>query len=90
MVSMMAGQLSESSLHDGCSLFGDHPRVARATAGTKGPLNSRHRPTVTGKSASGKDTGVYRLRVGDWRLLFTETGEVITVIKVAPRGGAYQ
>ena len=34
--------------------------------------------------------GVYRLRVGDWRILFTETGEVITVIEVAPRGGAYQ
>ena len=34
--------------------------------------------------------GVYRLRVGDWRILLTETGEVITVIKVGPRGGAYQ
>ena len=35
-------------------------------------------------------TGVYRLRVGDWRILFTEAGEVVTVVKVAPRGGAYQ
>lgn len=33
--------------------------------------------------------GALRLRVGDWRILFTEDGEVIAVIKVAPRGGAY-
>lgn len=32
--------------------------------------------------------GVYRLRVGDWRVLFTE-GEIIAIIKVAARGGAY-
>lgn len=34
------------------------------------------------------ERGVLRLRVGDWRVLFTETGEVIAVIRVAPRGGA--
>ncbi|MGO9674237.1 MAG: type II toxin-antitoxin system RelE family toxin [Methylocella sp.] len=33
--------------------------------------------------------GIWRLRVGDWRVLFSETSEVIAVIKVAPRGGAY-
>lgn len=33
--------------------------------------------------------GVFRLRVGDWRVLFTEDGEVIAVIEVAPRGSAY-
>ncbi|MEZ5763681.1 MAG: type II toxin-antitoxin system RelE/ParE family toxin [Xanthobacteraceae bacterium] len=31
-----------------------------------------------------------RLRVGDWRVIFTETGEVIAIIKIAPRGGAYE
>ena len=40
------------------------------------------------KALKGRDA-VFRLRVGDWRVLFTETGEVIAVIKVAPRGGAY-
>ncbi|RWX72577.1 type II toxin-antitoxin system RelE/ParE family toxin [Mesorhizobium sp. M2A.F.Ca.ET.039.01.1.1] len=30
-----------------------------------------------------------RLRVGDWRVIFSETGEVIAIIKIAPRGGAY-
>ncbi|TCM80556.1 type II toxin-antitoxin system RelE/ParE family toxin [Rhizobium sp. BK068] len=34
-------------------------------------------------------TGVSRLRVGDWRVVFSETGEVISIIKVAPRGNAY-
>ncbi|MCW1412227.1 type II toxin-antitoxin system RelE/ParE family toxin [Rhizobium sp. 1AS11] len=33
--------------------------------------------------------GVFRLRVGDWRIVFSETGEVISIIKVAPRGSAY-
>ncbi|MHC1999555.1 type II toxin-antitoxin system RelE family toxin [Methylobacterium sp. CM6241] len=30
-----------------------------------------------------------RLRVGDWRVLFNENGEVVAVLRVAPRGGAY-
>jgi mRNA interferase RelE/StbE len=33
--------------------------------------------------------GIYRLRVGDWRILFSESGEVIAIIKIAPRGEAY-
>lgn len=35
-----------------------------------------------------KGTDAIRLRVGDWRVLMIE-GEVIDVIKIAPRGGAY-
>jgi mRNA interferase RelE/StbE len=35
------------------------------------------------------EPGVYRLRVADWRVLFSESGQVIAIIKVAPRGGAY-
>jgi len=33
--------------------------------------------------------GVLRLRVGDWRVLFTEDGTVIAVVRIAPRGSAY-
>jgi mRNA interferase RelE/StbE len=33
--------------------------------------------------------GHRRLRIGDWRVIFSETGEVIAIIKIAPRGGAY-
>lgn len=36
------------------------------------------------------EPGVLRLRVGDWRVLFTEDGLVVAVIRVAPRGGAYE
>jgi len=34
--------------------------------------------------------GLKRLRVGDWRVIFTETLVVIAVQKVAPRGSAYE
>ncbi|QWK81292.1 type II toxin-antitoxin system RelE family toxin [Ochrobactrum sp. BTU1] len=30
-----------------------------------------------------------RMRVGDWRIIFKETGEVIAVEKIASRGGVY-
>ena len=33
--------------------------------------------------------GLMRLRVGDWRVIYTDTLVVLTVLKVAPRGGAY-
>ncbi|TNC13604.1 type II toxin-antitoxin system RelE/ParE family toxin [Methylobacterium terricola] len=35
------------------------------------------------------EPGVFRLRVGDWRVLFTEDGVVLAVIRVAPRSSAY-
>lgn len=31
----------------------------------------------------------YRLRVGDWRVIFDEDGTVLAVLDVRPRGGAY-
>lgn len=33
---------------------------------------------------------LWRLRVGDWRVLYTETFIVVSVIRVAPRGSAYE
>lgn len=33
--------------------------------------------------------GTYRLRIGEWRVVFTEGGEIISIIRIAPRGGAY-
>jgi mRNA interferase RelE/StbE len=33
--------------------------------------------------------GYFRLRVGDWRIIFREDGAVIAIVRVAPRGGAY-
>ncbi len=31
----------------------------------------------------------FRLRVGDWRVIFNEDAQVVAVLKVAPRGSAY-
>lgn len=33
--------------------------------------------------------GHHRLRVGDWRVIFSDDGEVIAIVKIAPRGAAY-
>lgn len=32
---------------------------------------------------------VFRLRVGDWRVLFSEDDSTVTVSKIASRGSAY-
>ncbi|ATQ42170.1 type II toxin-antitoxin system RelE family toxin [Caulobacter mirabilis] len=32
---------------------------------------------------------VKRLRVGDWRILFRDDGVVLAIIRIAPRGSAY-
>jgi len=32
----------------------------------------------------------FRLRVGNWRVLFTMTTEAITVLDIGPRGGVYR
>ena len=32
----------------------------------------------------------YRIRAGDWRLVFTVDADRITVVKIAPRGSAYE
>ena len=34
--------------------------------------------------------GLFRLRVGDWRVIYTEELLVLLVLKVAPRGSAYE
>jgi mRNA interferase RelE/StbE len=36
------------------------------------------------------EPGILRLRVGDWRVLFSETGEVISIIRIVPRSAAYE
>jgi len=34
--------------------------------------------------------GHYRLRVQDWRVIFSKDGTVLVIIRVAPRGSAYE
>lgn len=35
-------------------------------------------------------SGVFRLRIGDWRVVMTDDGKVIAVIKIATRGSVYE
>ncbi|KQS99174.1 MULTISPECIES: type II toxin-antitoxin system RelE family toxin [unclassified Rhizobium] len=37
-----------------------------------------------------QDIEYYRLRVGDWRVIFSEDGLVVDVIKIAGRGEVYK
>ena len=41
------------------------------------------------KSLKG-ESGYFRLRVGDWRILFSEDRGTIVIVRIAPRGGAYE
>lgn len=40
------------------------------------------------KTLRGRDG--YRLRVGDWRVLFTDDGCVLTVVRIGQRGEVYK
>lgn len=40
------------------------------------------------KMLTGMD-GYLRLRVGDWRVIFSESGDVVAIVRIASRGGAY-
>lgn len=33
--------------------------------------------------------GEFRLRVGDWRVIMTQTGDTVTVVAIAARGAVY-
>jgi mRNA interferase RelE/StbE len=32
----------------------------------------------------------YRLRVGEWRVIFDKDGDVVSVLLIGPRGGIYE
>ncbi|MEO8669416.1 MAG: type II toxin-antitoxin system RelE/ParE family toxin [Bauldia sp.] len=32
----------------------------------------------------------YRLRVGDWRVIFDRDGSVLSILQIGPRGGIYE
>ena len=34
--------------------------------------------------------GLSRLRVGDWRVIYTETLVIVSVVRIGPRGGEYE
>jgi mRNA interferase RelE/StbE len=42
------------------------------------------------KTLKGAYAGLVRLRVGDWRVIMDDKGQVLHIIEVKPRGGAYE
>ena len=42
------------------------------------------------KSLQGSYQRIFRLRIGDWRILLQVEGDVLYVLRVLPRGQAYK
>jgi len=42
------------------------------------------------KSLKGEHAGLIRLRVGDWRVIMDDRGNILDILEVKPRGGAYE
>lgn len=69
-------------------------RIDRATSKrlrAKVELLAREPEALTNNvSALKGGGGLMRLRVGDWRIIYTEDLVVLLVLRVAPRGSAYE
>lgn len=76
-----------------------HPRAVKALRRLPLPLASRIRDKIEQYAADPRSQANnvkrlqgrqgYRLRVGDWRVLFDEAGMVMAILDVGPRGGVY-
>ena len=42
------------------------------------------------KPLDGKHTGQYRLRIGDWRIIYKVENNIVLVGHISPRGDAYK
>ena len=42
-----------------------------------------------GEALKGEFRGLYKLRVGDYRVIYTEAGDVVIVLRIRHRGKAY-
>ena len=42
------------------------------------------------KILKGDFAGLVRLRVGDWRVIMDDHGNVLSIMEIKPRGGAYE
>ncbi|GHV08790.1 hypothetical protein FACS1894217_11800 [Clostridia bacterium] len=71
-------------------------RAAKAIKGMESPTKQRIRTAINNipkgdiKPLRGED-GAYRLRVGDWRIVFTyPNADTVKIDKIAPRGQVYK
>ena len=78
-----------------------YSKQARKTLGSIQPKTAKRILTAIGKLAANptrgdldvkalRGRGGYRLRVGDWRVIYSHDGFVLAIEKIAPRGKAYQ
>jgi len=51
---------------------------------------AENRDAAVGVKAMQGEDSAFRIRVRDWRLIFTIEGETLTIVKIAPRGAAYR
>lgn len=70
----------------------DVRRLNRATANRIVKAVERFAETGQGdiQSLKGPYSGLWRLRVGNWRVHFTAEDETLCVLRVLPRGEAYK
>ena len=65
------------------------PKTAkRILAAIEKLANNPIRTDLDVKALKGRDG--CRLRVGDWRVIYTQNGIVLAIEKIAPRGKAYK
>lgn len=76
-----------------------HPRAVKSLARHRADaakITSKIREYATDLAAHANNVKrlkgkpvLYRLRVGDYRVIFTQTVDTLTVTKIEPRGSAY-
>ena len=65
------------------------PRQAKAIlAGIEKLAENPARPDLDIKKLQGRDG--FRLRIGQWRVIYTEDGVILDVIRIGPRGDVYK
>ncbi len=64
-------------------------RTARRVRGKIALLATDPDALANNISALKGEPGAMRLRVGDWRVIYAEDPDILRVLKIAPRGSAY-
>lgn len=65
-----------------------HPTAKRILTALEKLADDPARDDLNVKKLKGRDG--YRLRIGDWRILYTADGIVLSVERIGPRGDIYK
>lgn len=66
----------------------DAPTRKRLMAAIEALAEAPDAPNLDAKPLTGRPG--YRLRVGDWRVIYTIEGDTLTVLDIGPRGDIYK